>query len=54
MHGHPAMHMRNQQGKIFHGEEGKEVRRTIDRELKVRKIFRLFLIYFIEKIREIK
>lgn len=34
MHGHPAMHMRNQQGKIFHGEEGKEVRRTIDRELK--------------------
>lgn len=34
MHGHPAMHMRNQQGKIFHGEEGKEIRRTIDRELK--------------------
>lgn len=36
MHGsHPALHMRNeQQGRLFHGEEGQQVRRTIDRDLK--------------------
>ena len=34
-HGHPALHMRNeQQGKLFYGEEGHQVRRTIDKELK--------------------
>ena len=34
-HGHPALHMRNEQpGKLFYGEEGQQVRRTIDKELK--------------------
>ena len=33
--GHPSMHMRNEQGKLFYGEEGKQARRTIDRDLKV-------------------
>ena len=32
--GHPAMHMRNEQGKLFYGEEGQQVRRTVDKELK--------------------
>jgi len=32
--GHPSMHMRNEQGKLFYGEEGKQARRTIDRDLK--------------------
>ena len=35
MHGHPSMHIRNEQGKVFLGEEGKQIRRTIERELKV-------------------
>ena len=38
---HPALHIRNEQqgsgrsgGRLFHGEEGQQVRRTIDKDLK--------------------
>ena len=41
--GHPSMHMRNEQGKLFYGEEGKQARRTIDRDLKVCTYFLLHL-----------
>ncbi len=29
------MHMRNEQGRLFYGEEGRPLRRTIDKEIKV-------------------
>lgn len=34
MQGHPSMHMRNEQGRLFYGEEGRPLRRTIEKDLK--------------------
>ena len=45
--GHPSMHMRNEQGKLFYGEEGKQARRTIDRDLKVCTFYHIYIAMYL-------